>query len=102
MWHLYTIISNQTYYNCSLSHYIDLYVNWIQQSRGSLTQLPNEEIFYDGDVNSMMQDVSAGVNTLRIDIDSRKVIGWSVTSLWWYTDHALLMRIKAKILLRKI
>lgn len=102
VWHLYTIIANQSYYNCSLSHYIDLFVNWVQQSRGSITQLPNEEIFYDGDVNSMMQDVSAGVNTLRIDIDSRKVIGWSVTSLWWYTDHALLMRIKAKILLRKI
>lgn len=102
VWHLYTIIANQTYYNCSLSHYIDLFVNWVQQSRGSITQLPNEEIFYDGDVNGMIQDLNAGTNTLRIDIDSRKLIGWSVTSLWWYTDHALLMRIKAKILLRKL
>lgn len=102
VWHLYTIISNQSYYNCSLSHYIDLFVNWVQQSRGHITQLPNEEIFYDGDVNTMIQDVNTGVNTLRIDIDSRKVIGWISTSWWGYTDHSLLMRIKAKILLRKI
>lgn len=102
VWHLYTIIANQTYYNCSLSHYIDLFVNWVQQSRGSITQLPNEEIFYDGDVNGMIQDLNAGTNTLRIDIDSRKLIGWFATSSWVYTDHSLLMRIKAKILLRKL
>lgn len=102
VWHLYTIIANQCYYNCGLSHYIDLFVNWIQQSRWHITQLPNEEIYYDGDVNCMIQDLVTGTNTLRIDIDSRKVIWRTPTSAWIYTDHSLLMRIKAKILLRKL